>query len=73
MLIIEAASAKIAHPVTLQKKPCMVFKFDTGHQIKVWSDVRFYLNRAGRALNPKTGSNVCSEMDALVNTYLRPK
>lgn len=70
MQIIQSASAKRQHPCTLQKVPCMEVKFDTGHSVTIYSDVRFYCNKNGRALSAK-GVNLKAEMDRQIKEHFK--
>ena len=66
MQLIESASAKRTNPSTLKVGSCMIYNFDTGHQYCKWSDgIEFFHNKAGRALNRKSGHKLVAEMKEL--------
>lgn len=61
-------NAKSVHPCTL--KPCrsIVFKFSTGHSMTRYEGgLECFTNKAGRAMNKKTGTQLIEQMRALVS------
>lgn len=66
MKLIETASQKRVHPKTLACLPCMKYQFSTGHSMIVWADgFKWYHNKNGNALNPKSGAKLIEKMNIL--------
>ena len=59
-------NSKAIHPSTLKTCGAIVFKFSTGHTMTRYEGgLEFFTNKAGRALNKKSGAKLIARMREL--------